>query len=62
MVLNESDLQLIICTQGMNEDGQCGTGNEINVLSPTQIDFDPRAIRSYVVDVSCGHSHTGKSS
>jgi hypothetical protein len=44
---------------GMNEDAQCGTGDELKVLSPRQIDFDEDG-SNYVVDVSCGHSHTGE--
>lgn len=45
---------------GMNEDAQCGTGNELKLLTPTQIEFENKDNELYVVDVSCGHSHTGE--
>ena len=44
----------------MNEDAQCGTGNELIALTPTQIEFENKDNELYVVDISCGHSHTGE--
>lgn len=44
----------------MNDDGQCGTGQEINVPMPTLVEIPNRGTHRYVVDVSCGHSHSGK--
>ena len=44
----------------MNDDGQCGTGDELNVPLPTKIEFKNDTKAQYVVDISCGHSHTGE--
>jgi alpha-tubulin suppressor-like RCC1 family protein len=45
-------------TWGMNDDGQCGTGDELTVPSPTTIAVPDDKEAQFVVDVSCGHSHT----
>ena len=50
-----------ICpTAGMNEDGQCGAGHELPIVTPSKVDFLDAGPERYAVSVSCGHSHTGE--
>lgn len=49
-----------IYTWGMNDNGQCGNGEETNVPMPIPLKIPDKGTNCYVVDVSCGHSHTGK--
>lgn len=44
----------------MNDDGQCGVGNEETVPRPTRVEFEDRGGRyeGHVISVACGHSHT----
>lgn len=49
----------------MNDEGQCGHGHEVTVMYPMEVEFPDKYTsdeHSYVVSVSCGHSHTGEKS
>ena len=53
-------LFVIVYLKGFNENGQCGFGHEMQVTSPSKVEFEDTGVDRHVVAISCGDSNTGE--